>query len=509
MSTLISYLTGFWGVFEPISAGILFLQRYFDKTKQRTSFKEFKVIAERAFELVCIHIERFGIDRNEFAPRNRSSYIDELQDSINFKNKSFEYRKGEIELFFLTKFVLPKKNRINIFLIISYYYNEGYLTFLPFFQQREKFLNLIGRKNTFLHYLSIQDWASKNHEELADQVVLIKKPNPIWNDKYKIDRAEDIFKEKPSFNKALDTVLSKGKITERTIFNLASSEKLIIVHKYGEGFGEVFQHHKEKVQTTRDLLNKAKKSVAKDAEKRKEKYQKLLQEQIDSWPRVPLTYTLEKVGFQKLFNNLNGVYVYPLSMIPEKYQKDHRLYFEENIIQQAEEYFNELKQKDQFVRDNIDTSKYVFLSHVVSISELEIYTKERQIEVSSKALSKMLLSSFLSKENSQISTIYINDLVRNIDFKYLINGNSQTGKYLLRNFEKLKQLLYQHYSLDIYKPITLITLTNDQIEDITDKLLALDNSGTKRYVLQTLKEKVDFYKSLESELNNLKVKKKR
>ncbi|MHB1108400.1 MAG: hypothetical protein ACYCZ2_18745, partial [Lutibacter sp.] len=144
-----------------------------------------------------------------------------------------------------------------------------------------------------------------------------------------------------------------------------------------------------------------------------------------------------------------------------------------------------------------------FLTHIVPITELEIYTKDRQLEVSSKALSKMLLSTFLAKEDSQLSSIYINDLVRNVDFKHLINGNSKNGEFLIRNFDNLKEILYTKFSLDIYKPITLINLSELQIEEIIDGMLAIDNTGTKRHLLSILSEKIEFYKELNLELNKV------
>ncbi len=500
---ILAYLITFWSVFEPFSALSLFLLRFFDNKKQRTSYREFTILSERAFNLTCIHIERFGLKRGKFAPRNKDAYVNELKNKIKFNKGSFEYSKGELELFFLSKYILPKTNRIDKFLIISFYYVEGYLTFLPFLLRREELIKLISNKKTFFHYISIHNWSSKNHKKLLQEVENIKNPEPIFNEKYKLDRAESILENNPSISKTLDIVLSKGKITERTIFNLAASEKLIIVHKYGEGFGTVFSEYKTQIEIVKKELDKAKKSIAKDAVNRVEKFSTLYQELTSNWPRVPLNATLEKKGFQTLFNNLKGVYVYPLSMLPEKYSKNHRQYFEEIIIPESEDYLINLKQSSSIVRNNIDYIKYVFLTHIVPITELEIYTKDRQLEVSSKALSKMLLSTFLAKEDSQLSSIYINDLIRNVDFKHLINGKSKSGEFLIRNFDNLKVILYAKFSLDIYKPITLINLSELQIEEIIDDMLAIDNTGTKRHLLSILSEKIEFYKELNLELNKV------
>jgi len=499
--SLLTYLTAFWGIFEPFSAGILFLLRFIDRKKQRTSYREFTILSERAYDLTTLHIERFGLKRNKFAPRSKKEYVDEIKDKINFKNGSFEYSKGEIELFFLSKYILPKKNRINQFLIVSFYYVEGYLTFLPFLLRREKVIKFFTKKKTFFHYLTIHNWSSKSHSKLSQEVEKIIKIAPILNEKYKLERAESIIKNNPSISKTLDIVLNKGKITERTIFNLATSEKLVIVHKYGEGFGTVFNEYKSKISDVKKELNKARKSIAQNAKKRVEKLSALHKKLADEWPRVPLNAVLEQKGFQTIFNNLKGVYVYPLSMLPEKYQKNHRQYFEDIIIPESDNYLENLKQNNQIVQNNIIELKYIFLTHIIPINELEIFTKGRKLEVSSKALSKMLLSSFLSKEDSQLSSIYINDLIRNVDFKDLINESSKTGEYIIRNFENLKEILYKKFSIDIYKPITLISLTTNQIEEIVNELLLIDDSGTKRFLLKTLNEKVEFYQELNSELN--------
>ena len=149
-------------------------------------------------------------------------------------------------------------------------------------------------------------------------------------------------------------------------------------------------------------------------------------------------------------------------MLPEKYQKNFRLYFEELIIPESETYLNDLKQKNPIVEQFVSNNKYLFIAHIVPITELEIFTKDRSLEVSSKALFKMLLSTFLSKTDSQLSNIYINDLIRNIDFQYLLNKSSKTGEYIIRNFENLKDVLYKKFKFDIYRPVTLINITPAQ-----------------------------------------------
>ena len=215
---------------------------------------------------------------------------------MNFKNGSYQYVKGEIELFFLSKFILPKENRINIFLIISYYYIEGYLTYLPFLLNREKLVRYITKKKTFYHFISIRNWSSKSYNKLIKEVSQISKIEPRFNEKYKFERAENIITNNPSISRTIDIVLNEGKISERTIFNLAASEKLILVHKYGEGFTSVFAEYQKQLTEIKAELEKAKKSMAKDRQKRIDSFDSMHKQLTNNWPRVPLNVVLERQG---------------------------------------------------------------------------------------------------------------------------------------------------------------------------------------------------------------------
>src|SRR5690606_5265197 len=120
--------------------------------------------------------------------------------------------------------------------------------------------------------------------------------------------------------------------------------------KYGEGFGTVFNEVSNQVKSVKNELDKAKISTAINAAKKVNKLTKEYQELTSNWPRSPLNVILEQKGFQTLFNNLKGVYVYPLSMLPEKYFKNHRQYFEDIIIPESEQYLETLKQNNEMVR---------------------------------------------------------------------------------------------------------------------------------------------------------------
>ena len=73
--SFLAFLTTFWGIFEPISALGLFIVSIANRSKQRASYRDFGVLAERAFELTSLHIERFGLKRNNFAPREKKNML--------------------------------------------------------------------------------------------------------------------------------------------------------------------------------------------------------------------------------------------------------------------------------------------------------------------------------------------------------------------------------------------------------------------------------------------------
>ena len=138
---------------------------------------------------------------------------------------------------------------------------------------------------------------------------------------------------------------------------------------------------------------------------------------------------------------------------------------------------------------------------------MRFYAKERSLEISSNTLAKMLLSSFLQNEDENITSIYVNDIVRNVDFKSQLSASTKTGEYLLNNYEQLKQILWNKYQIDIQKPITLISLSEQNIKDIVGQLNAINEYSRPNLIEKMLTERIDFYKELNKELNEIKSKK--
>lgn len=496
-------IAAIWGNLGSILILIQFALNVRFRGHSKLEEDQFARLAQDFFDNVISHLEPYGFRRSEVAPGDRESYISDLSKSIIKKSEFYFFIKGEIEFKIFKLLDLPTEKRIDKFLAYSFAYVTGYDKVFKYFLFTERFVKLFSRKKTIYHYFSIPGWRVLKYKELLKEVDKIEKVNPLWKEKYKIKDVKDFAKKHPVITKAIDTVLRKGKISEKTIFNLASSEKILIVHKYAEGFSSVYKAQRQKYD---DLKSKIQRAESRSASKSIAKLKAELKELQGSWVAGPISTVLERYGFQKLFKHMEGVYVYPLSLMPEKYHDNHELFVSEEIINEAESYLNQL-QHQEVVREHFEGGlKYLILSHVVSINKIKIFSRERDLEISSPILSRMLLTSYLAKEDSKISSLYINDLVRNIDFLYLVNSESNTGKYLHANFEYFKELLWRDYSIDIFKPISLIQLSEPQVSQICDKLLEKDSSIQKRFLVTMLCGKIDFYKTLDSELNTLKLK---
>ena len=495
-------LISIWAWAEPLIFLIQFLFGWRFKFHTRNTERQFETLFAEAFQQVKIHLQIFGVDNS--IKGSEDIYKAELKKQIKLKNELYIFLDGEIHLKLFKLFHLPTDKRINKFIINCFFFLHGFDKMFKYLFLKERYLSIIGNKNTFLHYLSINDWKNTKAKVLQIEIVKIKKVNPLWNDRYIIPKNENLAKDKPNITKAIDRVLAKGFISEKSIFNLASSEKLVFIHKYGEGFSNVFNTQKNQLIEAKEKLAKWKKSTAKNATKMITVAQKNI-ESIDSdWLRVPIAHSLEDLGFQKLFSKMDGVYVLPLSMLPERYHNQISLYIEEVVITKAQNYIDRaIDNKNPFIDETNRSLKYLILSHIVPVNEIDIITQERTIEISSRTLSRMLFTSFLSKDNSQISSLYINDIVRNVDFKSLLK-TSKTDLLIEQNFELIKQILWTKFEIDIFKPFMLSTLLENTQNDIVNAIVLLDNNFKRASLSKRFKEIVQFYKDLNDELNAIK-----
>lgn len=450
------------------------------------------------------HLRHFGINDDEALPSGNERYISELKSELKSEREFYIFYKGELEYRLLEKSILPTELRVDKFLRKSFLYLNGHHRYFRAHLLKEYVVKL-GKKKSFFHYISIPNWPNKNVDSLMEEVKIISKPSPRWTDRYKLKKAKLFSKgENPALNKAIDKVLTSGKISEQTIFNLASSEKLVIVHKYGEGFSDVYRKQQTERKSLSDQLEKDKKSESKAAKKRVPILEKKLSQLNENYIISPINYSLAKAGFVKLFNKSNHIYILPLSQVPDKYHNNVNSYLEDEIIPQADAYLTKVKQESEYLDGFEGGLKYMIIAHTIPINEMQFYQQERSLEVSSKTLAKVLFTSFLENENENITSIYINDLVRNVDFKSQLKSSTKTGEYLLSNFDTLKSILWQDYKIEIAKPNTLITLTDQNIDDIVNKMIKVSNFSKPHLIKGVLKERIKFYKELNEELNKLK-----
>jgi hypothetical protein len=444
----------------------------------------------------------FGLPNS--LPGPKENYLKLIKTEFTQKNNFYTFIDGEIQLWLLKVSNLPKDKRLHFFLLKAYFFIKGYPKILNSLLLKERFLKFFRRKYTYFHYISISNWPNKTYLNLIEEVETIKEINPRLFERFEMPKNVDLQESKPYISKAIDNVLAKGKITEKSILNLATSEKLVFVHKYGEGFSNTYTDQTKERNKAKLDIEKWESSKSKQAPKMLEKAKRRLSEINSNWLRAPIGLSLEKTGFQKLFNKLDGVYVLPLSMIPEKYQKEPELFIKDIVLEEAKKYLDSIRETDiEYITEISNNLKYIMIIHIIPINQLKIFTQERTLEISSPILSRMLLTSYLSLDDTKISSMYINDIVRNVDIKTLLKSN-KTGEYFNNNFESLKTILWTDYKADIYKPFGLSTLNENQINDISRKLYALDNSVALRFIRKQISVIVDFYNNLNKELNEIK-----
>lgn len=479
------------------------------KTKRhlRINYANLKPFVKKAFINTKNHLAHFKINLDEAVPADFETYLKHIKSELKTDREFFIYFNGEIEYRLLRKYRITKENRFDVFIAKSYLYLNGFHNLFQAKLVGEKLVKFFKRGKSFYHYISISDWANKNEKSVQEEIKHIKKALPLWNERYNIKRVNLFDDSSTAINRALDKALKSGKITEQTILNLASSEKIVLIHKYAEGFSEVYNLQYEKRQAVIEQIQKDKRRNSQAAKNRLPKLQKELEKINEEWLISPINYALEKIGFKKMFAKSPHIFILPLSQIPKLYQKNPNSFIENVVIPEAEKYLSEIKENNELLENFEGGLKYLIIAHSVPINEMRFYAKERSLEISSNTLAKMLLSSFLQNEDENITSIYVNDIVRNIDFKSQLSASTKTGEYLLNNYEQLKQILWNTHQIDIQKPITLISLSEQNIKDIVGRLNTINEYSRPNLIEKMLTERIDFYKELNKELNEIKNKK--
>lgn len=496
-------LTSIRAIAEPV---LFLFQIFFGlrfKYHTNVSERQFDALSNEAFEELKKHLAYFGtVDSIKVS---KEIYFNHLKTEIKQRNGKYVFLEGELHLILLKKFHLPRENNVDGFLIKSFFFIHGYSYTFNYLLLIDRVKRRFGAKNTIIHYLSIPNWKKMKFNELSQAVKEVKTmTDEHWNDKYLIPKNQDISESKPSIARAIDKVLANGVISEKSVFNLASSEKLVFVHKYAEGW-DFYNRYIEEFNSAKDADKKWKASKAQNASSNLDKAKEVLNIVESNWLQAPIAHSLEKYGFQKLFNRMDGVYVLPLSMIPEKYHNQLDSFFVE-ITDTAKEYVNTaFDGGNSYLNEENRNLKYLILCHVITVNEILTLSEERAIEISSPALSRMLFTSYLSKDRSNVSSLYINDVVRNVDFLSLL-GDTKSDNLIQQHFEDLKKILWNEYNIDIMRPVTLSLLSVNKLDKIIQSLSDVNGEFKKlnHFIKKRLWGLIEFYTNLNKELNEIK-----
>lgn len=497
-------LTSIWAILEPLLFFMKFTSGLLPYSK--FSVSQFDEHIDRAFDKSKEYIESYGLYATDFAPSTKDVYLESARNHFRFRNGEFtKLIDGQAEGFFFSQFILPTEKRFNTFLIHSYYLAAFKQKLFEYYKFRESILRRFSKNKSTLHYLSIPNWSTRKYDDLLNAVDNVHKIELKLNEYYKFQKLENIQASKVV--SILDSVISDGKISTETIFKLASTEEIIIVNKYAEGFSDVYNSQNEE---RRRLNNEIKKINSKDKIGRKSiaKLDKLTQDLHDleeNWITVPIGRALEKKGFQKLFSKNDGIFFLPLSLIPSKYGKDYKKYLDEEIIKEAKTYYEYVRNSPYLINDH-DGLSYMIISFTLTVDKLNVLCSNRDLQITTPHLSKMLFTSYFLTSKDNTAQLYINDVIRNVDFKSNLPAHTATGKYLHSNFDNLKNILWSEYQIDLYKPVLISSLTDQNIDDIVDRLTTIKDFTQPFRIKRLLKEQVVFYTELKKELDLIKVK---
>jgi hypothetical protein len=457
-------LTAIWSVLEPLLFFLKFASRWLPYSKFSVSLFEEHI--DQSFDKAAEYVESYGLPSAEFAPSAKDEYLQRARVHFGFKNGEFtKLIDGQAEGFFFSQFILPKDKRFDVFIVHSYYLSAFKKKLFEYSMFKEKARRLIKRKNSTLHFLSIPNWRTRKANDLIEAVDSVTKIELKLSEHYKFKKLENAQESKVV--SLLDSVISEGKVSTDTIFKLAASEELIIVNKYAEGFSDVFSNQNEERKRLQNEIKKitSKEKIGKTLQTRLDGFRSELQQLNENWITVPVGRALEEKGFQKLFAKNDGIFFLPLSLIPAKYGKDYKSFLNEEVLRSGQEYFNEI-QDGSFFTDDHDGLSYVMISYTLTVDKLNVLTSNRDLKISSPHLSKMLFTSYFMTTQDNTSQLYINDVIRNVDFKSNLPTHTATGKYLHSNFDNLKNILWSNYQIDLFKPVHISSLTEQNINDI-------------------------------------------
>jgi len=500
----LAIITAIWSVLEPLLFFLRFSGRWLPYSK--FSVPLFEEHIEQAFDKAKEYVESYGFRATEFAPSAKEVYLQRARAHFGFRNGELtRLIDGQAEGFFFSQFIVTKDKRFDVFLVHSYYLSAFKKKLFEYSMFKEKARRLIKKKNSTLLFLSIPNWRTRKANDLIETVDSVTKIELKLNEHYKFKKLENAQESKVV--SLLDSVISEGKVSTDTIFKLAASEELIIVNKYAEGFLDVFSNQNEERKRLSDEIKKitSRENIGRTLRNRLEGFRNELHQLNENWITVPIGRALEEKGFQKLFSKNDGIFFLPLSLIPAKYGKDYKLFLNEEVIGEAQNYLDEIND-GPFFTDDHDKLNYVMISYTLTADKLNVLTSNRDLKISSPHLSKMLFTSYFMTSQDNTSQLYINDVIRNVDFKSNLPTQTATGTYLHSNFDNLKNILWSDYQIDLFKPVHISSLTEQNINDIVDRLTAIEAFTQPFRIKKLLIEQVKFYNELKVELDLIKAK---
>lgn len=465
----------------------------------------------KAYDRCIAHIVKLSLEP-PMQNVDKSLVLDQVRRELSRDNEFFIFYRGEIEER-IFKTVLPEYgDRFNVFIKYSYYFLNGFELYANRYYLWERFLAIFYWKKTVLHYISIPGWPNLTHEDFLSKIESIKKPEPRLYEKYVIEEATLIDKERPAIGEAIDKVISSGTVSTETTLNLMASEQILWVHKYAEDFDDVYNGQKDRKKELENTIKDLKTQINDEqiTEVEKKKLEKKLTNNVNSlelldknWATVPIGTSLEAYGFERLFYHMDGVYGIPLSLIPAKERDDLEKFFSRRIEKPARAYVNGLKKENEFVRARKGDLKYITIFHKTSIDQLSIFEKGRSISAS-PLLSKALFKVYLSKQDSEVANLYLHELIRNVDVKFFLDENNKTDSFIIKNLLKLKNILYEDYKIDLARPSLLLSLSESNLKDITKKLVGKSKKLSQPWRITTkLREIIEKYKALEAEFKEI------
>ena len=466
---------------------------------------DFDSLFKEKFRKIRSFTESYGLPIDEVFTGEENIYKIHVERKLKDQKNRIVYFNGQIELLIFSQLNLPKDGNFHKFLYHAYIYSSLNEPLHLSLYRFEKLKLIFSKKVSSLHYLSLDGWRIKPFDQLIKEAK--EKPTidiRVGERHRKIDKKR--ISSTNHLSNIIASVIDHGIISESTITRLVSTEKLLIIHKYAEGLSKLYDKQKSIIDEKKNAIKKLSKLTSKNSRTRIVKARTELSELQERFSRTPISLVLEKYNFKFLFRKMYGVYILPLSQLPRDYSNDHIRFLKEKVIAESKDIYQSYLDDPDVDNDLIEPEhSYIILSHIISINDLDFLVNNRVINYSSPALSSLLVDTYLLNSKSSFSSIYINDIIRNISINHFLNLSNKTDQYISNNFEAIKVLLWKKYNLDIYKPTSFSLLSNTDVDYIAIELHKIDNSSQLFRIRNKLTEIFLKYKELNEEISRISI----